>query len=406
MENMGGLAIGWVKIADDFELRENNLAMTKSQKILQPPFIVGRSRAIMEMLDMVRRIAPSRVNVLIAGESGTGKELVARTLHHQSLRSKGPFIAVNCAALPENLIESELFGHEKGAFTGAVSQRIGKFERAHGGTILLDEIGEMPIPAQAKSLRVLEERELERLGGSRTIAVDVRVISATNRGLEKAIELGAFRVDLLYRLQGILITVPPLRERKDDLPLLVEHFISKHALENYRDVRGIAPKALDVLMSHSFPGNVRELENIIQTAVVLANGKEITMGELPHYLFEAQEEPRKSSDPGRIDRQKLVNAIEHAACDTRADRMKAWHKTLRANTLDTILQFLLYTDGKEFSRQEFANFLYERSQNARNKYGTVGRYLRVLKENHILAHNERKANGTRYRVSETFIAID
>ena len=381
--------------------------MTASKKMLQPPPMVGRSKAVVEMLDLVGRIAPSRVNVLIAGESGTGKELIARILHHQSSRAKGPFIAVNCAALPENLIESELFGHEKGAFTGAVSQRIGKFERAHGGTILLDEIGEMPIPAQAKSLRVLEERELERLGGSRTIKVDVRVVSATNRGLERAIEQGAFRVDLLYRLQGILIAVPSLRERKDDIPLLVDHFIAKHARENSRNVQRITAQALDILMSHSFPGNVRELENIIQTAVVLAGGDEITFRELPLYLFEGKDDPERGAAAGRIDSEKLMSGLEKVLTrDISGNRTKPWHKTLRANTLETICQFLLYTDGREFSRQEFANYLFDRSQSGRNKYGTVGRYLKILKDNHILAHNERKANGTRFRVCEAFISMD
>lgn len=380
--------------------------MTLQRKTVQSPLIVGKSKTMLEMLDLVKRIAPSKVNVLIVGESGTGKELIARKLHCESLRAKGPFVAVNCAALPENLIESELFGHEKGAFTGAVSQRIGKFERAHGGTILLDEIGEMPFPAQAKSLRVLEELELERLGGSRTIKVDVRVISATNRGLDQAIEEGSFRVDLLYRLRGILIKVPPLRERKEDIPLLIEHFIAKHARENEREVKKIAPGALDALMSHSFPGNVRELENIMQTAVVLANEDEITMRDLPLHQLENAEKKEKRAVSNRIDRERLMKAIEGVMDDTTRERKIPWCKTLRASTFDTIFQFFLYTEGKEFSRQEFANFLYERSRSGRNKYGTVGRYLKILKENHILAHNARKANGTRYRVCEAFVSMD
>lgn len=372
-------------------------------KIRQKPLIVGKSRALVEMLDLVKRIAPSKVNVLIVGESGTGKELIARILHYQSERAHGPFIALNCAALPENLIESELFGHERGAFTGAISQRIGKFERAHGGTILLDEIGEMPMAAQAKSLRVLEEGELERLGGGSSIKVDVRVVSATNRGLDKAIEEGAFRVDLLYRLQGILISVPSLRERKVDIPLLIAHFIAKHAADNGCDVRGISPEAMNILMGHSFPGNVRELENIIQTAVVLATGDEITVWDLPRHLMEGKEAEAAAR---RVDKERLMRAIENVTSCMGRQQTKPWYKTLRANTLDTIFHFLLSTGGEEFSRQEFANFLYYKSQGGKNKYGTVGRYLRVLKDNQILAHNERKANGTRYRVFEAFLSRD
>jgi transcriptional regulator with PAS, ATPase and Fis domain len=209
-----------------------------------------------EIRELIKSVAESRSTVLVTGESGTGKELIARSIHFQSRRSNGPFVKVNCAALPEGLIESELFGHEKGAFTGAIKQKKGKFEAASGGTLLLDEVGEMPLMAQAKLLRVLQEREINKVGGDEPVEVDVRVIATTNRDLHKEVQKGRFREDLFYRLNVIHINLPPLSERKNDIPQLVEHFISKFNNENGYSVEGLEEGAMQVLMSHNWPGNI------------------------------------------------------------------------------------------------------------------------------------------------------
>ena len=220
---------------------------------------------------MITRAAASKATVLVRGESGTGKELAARALHEQSERAGGPFVAVSCAALSETLLESELFGHEKNAFTGAVAERKGRFELAHGGTLFLDEIGDIPAPVQVKLLRVLQQREFERVGGTKTIKVDVRIVAATNADLEKLVKEGKFREDLYYRLHVIQIPLPPLRQRTEDIPLLVEGFLKKFNAENGRHIARIAPEAMQCLVSYPWPGNVRELENIIERSVVLSD---------------------------------------------------------------------------------------------------------------------------------------
>jgi DNA-binding NtrC family response regulator len=233
------------------------------------PFI-GNSPAIQQVLTIVERVADTRTTVLITGESGTGKELIARMLHEKSSRAGGPFVAVSCAAIPETLLEVELFGAVKGAYTGADTDRIGKFEAANGGTLFLDEIGDIPPLIQVKLLRVLQEREIERLGSNKPIPVDVRLVAATNRDLEQAVQAGSFRADLFYRLQVVHIHLPPLRERPEDIPLLVEYFIRKYAEENRRAMRAVCPETLKLLQAYPWPGNVRELENTIESAVVLA----------------------------------------------------------------------------------------------------------------------------------------
>jgi len=243
--------------------------------------IVGSSEKIRETLDMAGRVAASDATVLITGESGTGKELLAKGVHYNSLRADGPFVAVNCAAIPENLIESELFGHVKGSFTGAVKDKEGKFELADGGTLFLDEIGDLRIDLQAKILRVLQERYVDRVGGAAPIPVDVRVIAATNKDIERSVKEGSFREDLYYRLSVIPLHMPPLRERKDDIALLVEHFIKK--FNPSRNV-GVTREALDALTAYGWPGNVRELENAIERASVLKRGDTITPAELPDKL--------------------------------------------------------------------------------------------------------------------------
>ena len=243
--------------------------------------IVGRSALMQAVYKSIGKIAPQDVTVLILGESGTGKELVARALYQHSRRADKPFLAINCAAIPDSLLESELFGHEKGAFTGADRQRIGKFEQADGGTIFLDEIGDMSAPTQAKVLRLLQDQQFERVGGRDTLAVDVRVIAATNQKLDELVSAGRFRQDLYYRLNGVTITLPPLRDRKEDTPLLVDHFVRLSNRKLDKNVTTIAPEALRVMEAHDWPGNVRELQNVVRYAVIQAVGEVVTADCLP-----------------------------------------------------------------------------------------------------------------------------
>jgi Nif-specific regulatory protein len=242
--------------------------------------IIGSSGALSNVLNVVKRVAKSNTTVLVRGETGTGKELIAGAVHHNSQRNSRSFIKVNCAALQENLLESELFGHEKGAFTGADKQRIGRFEQADGGTLFLDEIGDMSANTQAKILRVLQEHEFERLGGTRTIKVDVRLIAATNRDLVSMVEAGAFREDLYYRLNVVAIEMPPLRERKEDVAALATFFIRRFSGELKKKIQGLEPDALKLLMRYHWPGNIRELENAIERAMLLADGTHIAADDL------------------------------------------------------------------------------------------------------------------------------
>ncbi|MBI3107440.1 MAG: sigma-54-dependent Fis family transcriptional regulator [Candidatus Rokubacteria bacterium] len=248
--------------------------------------IIGDSGRMQEVLSLVRRVAGSDATVLIRGESGTGKELIARAIHHASPRAAGPLVAVNCAALPEGLLESELFGHEKGAFTGAAASRKGRFELADGGSIFLDEIGDLPLHLQVKLLRVLQERQFERVGGTRTIPVNVRVLAATHRNLEALVREGRFRDDLYYRINVVTLLLPPLRERREDLPPLIEHFLTRFAGKNGKTIRGLTREARDALLRYDYPGNVRELENLIERAVVLTRDEVIGKSDLPLSLDE------------------------------------------------------------------------------------------------------------------------
>jgi Nif-specific regulatory protein len=250
--------------------------------------IVGRSNKMREVFEMIDKVSASDASVLIRGESGTGKELVANAIHYNSLRAARPFIKVNCAVLPETLIESELFGHEKGAFTGATQRRVGKFERANGGTLFLDEIGTLNLAAQAKILRVLQEKELERVGGDDTIKADVRIITATNKPLEKALEKGMFREDLYYRLNIFPIYLPPLRERKTDILLLADYFLEKYRKKYKKDVKRISTPAIDMLMRYHWPGNVRELENCMERAVLVCDNQVVHSYNLPPSLQTAE----------------------------------------------------------------------------------------------------------------------
>ncbi len=248
--------------------------------------LVGRSPAMLDVYDLIRKVQDTHTNVLITGESGTGKELVARAIHYNGNRKDFPFVAVNCGAIPEALIESELFGHKRGAFTGAVTNKPGLFQTAEGGTVLLDEIAEMPLNTQVKLLRALQEKTFKNLGGVEDIRVNVRVIAATNRNLAEEVRLGRFREDLFYRLNVIQINLPPLRERMEDLPLLVEHFLGKFAEEYGKQIAGVEADAMRVLMSYDYPGNVRELANVLERAVALEAGDEIRLSSLPPTLLE------------------------------------------------------------------------------------------------------------------------
>ncbi|HSE90749.1 MAG TPA: sigma-54 dependent transcriptional regulator, partial [Candidatus Binatia bacterium] len=262
-------------IAENRELRETLHGRHRIEGI------IGESGPMLDVISLVRRVAPSEATVLIRGESGTGKELIAKAIHFASPRASGPLVKVNCAALPESLLESELFGHEKGAFTGAVTSRQGRFELANGGTIFLDEIGDLPLHLQAKLLRVLQEREYEKVGSSRPVKVNVRILAASHRPLEALIKAGQLREDLYYRLNVVTILIPPLRERRSDLSLLIDHFLRRFAEKNGKTIRGLTHEARDVLLRYDYPGNVRELENLIERAVVLTRDDVVASRDLP-----------------------------------------------------------------------------------------------------------------------------
>jgi DNA-binding NtrC family response regulator len=271
------------KELDNSRLREENRSLREAlgQKYSHPN-IVAISRKMQEVLATVERVAPTNSTVLLGGESGVGKDLIARAIHEKSRRASGPFVKINSTAIPENLLESELFGYEKGAFTGAAVSKPGKFELADKGTLFLDEIGDVPVVTQVKLLRVLQEREFERLGGTRTIKVDVRLLAATNRDLRAALEDGTFREDLYYRLNVVPIDIPPLREHKEDIPGLANLFLTRFAKDSGREekINGISPAAMQLLVSHYWPGNVRELQNVIERACALATGKQLEGGDI------------------------------------------------------------------------------------------------------------------------------
>ncbi|MCC7518463.1 MAG: sigma-54-dependent Fis family transcriptional regulator [Verrucomicrobiae bacterium] len=312
--------------------------------------IVGDSAAIREVHETIKQVAPSRATVLIEGESGTGKELVARAIHTLSPRAKGPFLAVHCAALSSNLLESELFGHERGAFTGAIERRQGRFELADGGTLFLDEIGEIDSSVQVKILRVLESREFERVGGNRLVQTDVRLIAATNRNLRRMAKEGAFREDLFYRLNVITLRIPPLRERPSDIPLLATHFLKLHARENGKRLSGFTPEVMEAFRRYRWPGNVRELGNAIHRMVVLTRDDRLGAEDLPPELAEAPEgnapSPEGDADPlnlAEIERRLIARALRAANQNiTRAAALlgisrRTLHRKLRemkGNTLE------------------------------------------------------------------------
>ncbi len=280
--------------------REALLLRSELQSISESD-LIGSSQAVIDLKDMIRRVAPTEVTILVQGETGTGKELVAHMIHELSSRRERVMVKVNCAALQDTLLLSELFGHERGAFTGAIARKIGRFEMAHRGTIFLDEIGEIPMEAQVKILRVMQEREFDRVGGTRTIQVDTRIIVATNRDLEAEVEKGRFRQDLFFRLNVIPIRVPPLRERKEDIPELVDHFIRKYALGMNRAIKRLDPKAIERLMRYDWPGNIRELENVVERGLVLGSGE----------VLRFDKQLLGDSEPIRPESENLITLEEH-----------------------------------------------------------------------------------------------
>jgi len=315
--------------------------------------IIGRSEVMQEVFKMIGQLAASNATALITGESGTGKELVARAIYHHSKRSELTFLAINCAAIPENLLESELFGHEKGAFTGAAAQRIGKFEQCDGGTIFLDEIGDMSLATQAKILRVLQSGSFERVGGNQTIKVDVRVIAATHKRLEEAVTAREFREDLFYRLNVVRIHIPPLRERRDDIPLLVNYFLKKFAQAQSRPPKSILPSAVEMLERYNWPGNVRELENIMQRATVMAKSDVILPSDLPGLISSgpaapAERPPVAAGTPAPAQAQEKPTDMA-ALCRTffQWAREQENLKILPAVERELIIQALLETKGNQ-----------------------------------------------------------
>lgn len=309
-------------------VRENRELKAKLKERYTFAHIVYGSPKMEEVMGLVARVAPSQATVLIRGESGTGKELIANAIHYASPRSRKPWVKVSCAAIPETLLESELFGHEKGAFTGAVQRRIGRFEEADGGSILLDEIGDLSPSTQVKLLRFLQDKEFQRLGSNTTLKTDVRVIAATHRNLEETIQKGLFREDLYYRLNVISITLPPLKERREDIPLLIDYFLKKYSKENQKSVSDISKEARALLLRYRYPGNVRELENLIERAVVLCRGEIVTTQDLPFHLKdEKSEKPWESHRKEKtlpesleeIERDSILKALhQHQGVQTKA----------------------------------------------------------------------------------------
>ena len=301
---------------------ENRRLRTELRTQLKSRTLVGNSTAMQQVYALVAQVAGSKTNVLVSGESGTGKELVARAIHDQSDRAERPFVAINCGAIPENLLESELFGHVKGAFTGAVQTKDGLFEMAEGGTLFLDEVGELPPSLQVKLLRAIQDKVVRRVGDTRDRKVDVRIVAATNRRLEDEVAEGRFREDLYYRLNVIQLVIPPLRERMDDVPLLIRHFVEKYARDSEKEIRGVSEEAARILARYPFPGNVRELENVIERAVALCSGDVIGVDALPPTVLDPPERrsPRRLPLEGtnldalvsEFEKSLLLEALEHS----------------------------------------------------------------------------------------------
>ena len=325
---MGNLVV-YRDVSREFETRQLRTEVQRLRSELETTYtfegIVGKGRNMQKVFALMQRAAESDLTVLIQGESGTGKELVAKSIHYSGARRSGPFVAVNCAAIPETLVESELFGHERGAFTGASKQRVGQFERAHGGTLFLDEVGDLSGALQAKLLRVLQEREILRVGGTADIPVDIRVIAATNKDLEAAVKAGSFRSDLFYRLSAFPLPLPPLRERREDIPPLAAHFLTTYARNIGKSIDGMSPAVLQGLLAHDWPGNIRELKNAMEYGALLETTGRLEAGSLPHHISSpgaARTAPGAAAQPvlslAEIERQALVQALDAAKEDVAA----------------------------------------------------------------------------------------
>jgi len=321
--------------------RENRILKEAAQKEARFERMLGRSEAMQRIFRLVEKVADYKSTVLIRGESGTGKELVARALHDRSTRSTKSFVAVNCAAIPHNLLESELFGHKRGAFTDAHADKRGLFEEAHGGTLFLDEIGELPVGLQVKLLRVLQEGTMRPLGATKDKEVDVRVVAATLRDLESDVKSGRFREDLYYRLHVLEVVVPPLRDRREDVPLLVDHFVARNAARLGTRVTRVSPGAMKLLLDHGWPGNVRELENTIERSVVLADGDELLADDLPEALRTPTDVASTSLSTGELSIKKTVRFVEETLI-RRALEKTGGNRTAAAKVLEISHRALLY----------------------------------------------------------------
>lgn len=335
------LRLAMERAMDHTHLREENRLLRETLgSQFDTRHIIGRSPAMVKLLETVAQVAPSEATVLITGESGTGKEMIAGAIHFNSGRKEGPFVRINCAAITETLLESELFGHEKGAFTGAYKRKEGRFVQAHRGTLFLDEISEMSQAMQVKLLRVLQERELTRVGGNEPVQVDVRVIAATNTDLLQEMEAGGFREDLYYRLNVVTLSIPPLRQRREDIPLLAQHFLERFSDKNHKNIKGITPQAMDRLIRYDWPGNVRELMNAVERAVVLARSEYLDGNDLPLILDQSIE--KKGSEPAapfpedisleEVEKATILNALESTGGNKSeaARRLGITRKTLHA----------------------------------------------------------------------------
>ncbi len=303
--------------------------------------IVGKNPRMFEVYKRIGRVVGNKATVLIRGETGTGKELVARAIHFNGILKDGPFIPVDCASLPKDLLESELFGHEKGAFTGAIARKLGKFELASGGTLFLDEIGNLNITTQAKLLRVLQEKKIERVGGTELIKIEVRIVAATHQNLEKAVGEGSFREDLYYRLNVVLISLPPLRERKDDVPLLVEHFLHRYRSESGGRLKYVPPPTMDLLMRYNWPGNVRELENVIERALVMGKGDTIFAQDLPSEIQKISDLSCLTLPSGRLSLKERVGELEKELI-TDVLKETGWVQTKAAKLLGISRRIMRY----------------------------------------------------------------
>jgi two component, sigma54 specific, transcriptional regulator, Fis family len=348
------------------ELTENAPKFEKDENKYISDEIVGNSPKMQEVFKQIGKVAESDATVLIRGESGTGKELVAKAIHHHSNRKNKPFIVVNCAAIPETLLESELFGHEKGAFTDAYARRIGKFEQAQDGTIFLDEIGDMSLNLQAKLLRILQEKTFSRVGGNETIVSNARVLAATNRNLEKLVETGEFREDLFYRLNVVTIWLPPLRERKEDIPLLVDYFVAKYAEKYKKDVRGVSKEVLELFLDYDWPGNVRELENAVARGVIVTSAPLILIEDLPQTLRDKTKQERQGEvkvegqlEEENLNLPKLIEKIEKEAIIKALEKAEG-NKTKAAQILGISRKSL-------FNKLRYYNLIKEEDENGKSE---------------------------------------